>query len=134
MKRLVFILFALSAAACGSDSSTAAPTSATLNMSGTWSGGISDSLAGPGTVRFSLSQSGNNVTGTYATAYPIGNGGGSFTGTVAGTSLSGSITQSVAGVCPFTVNANVSGSTMSGTFAAFNCTGVETGSFSVTKQ
>lgn len=55
-------------------------------------------------------------------------------GTVTGSAVSATVQPSVAGQCPFTVNATNSGSSLSGTFAAFSCSGVETGSFNVTKQ
>lgn len=130
----VVVLGALILSACGGDSGPAAPSQATVNLSGTWVGAISDSLAGNGSVRMTLTQGGNGLTGSFATVYPIGNGGGSLNGTVTGSAVSATVQPSVANQCPFTVNATMSGSSLSGTFAAFSCSGVETGSFSVTKQ
>jgi len=65
---------------------------------------------------------------------PNYNGGGSFKGSASGAAISGTLTPSIPTACPYTVTANLSGSTMSGNYASYNCTVVDTGTFIVTKQ
>lgn len=114
---------------CSGNSSTA-PTSATINMSGTWTGNLADSIGASGALRFTLVQSGSIVTGSFA----AGTNGGSFNGAISGTALSGTTTPSVPTQCPATVAATVAGTTMTGTTATFNCTAAVTSTFTVIKQ
>jgi hypothetical protein len=44
------------------------------------------------------------------------------------------LTPSVPTTCPFNLTATLSGTTMSGTYAAYNCTVAESGTFTATKQ
>jgi hypothetical protein len=135
MKRLLDGVALFGVVGCGSDPSPTTPTPPPANFNGNWVGAVQDSVVGQGLARLTLTQSGSTVTGSYATSYPNPNynGGGNFSGQASGSSISGTIQQSVATACPYTVNATLSGNTISGTYAAFNCTSVDTGTFSLTR-
>jgi hypothetical protein len=117
-------------AACGA----AAPSS----VAGTWSGTLVDSLAGPGTIQFTIDQSGGStLTGTYTIKFPAA--ANPVTGTLAGT-LSGAtvnvvLTPANASACLETFSASVSGSNMSGTYS-YNagCGGIDQGTFTLQLQ
>jgi hypothetical protein len=132
MRRLVVIVVALLVSTCGGSS----PSSPSLNLSGNWSGTIVDSLAGTGVLHMTVAQSGSSLTGTAASVYPTGQGGGSFAGTLNGTNITGTTTPSVPTLCPsnFTAVVNSAGTQLSGTLAAFNCTVPETATLNLTKQ
>jgi hypothetical protein len=51
-----------------------------LDVAGTWSGPIDDSVAGPGTVEFQLTQQGETVGGTWSFEFNAGSGIGTVTG------------------------------------------------------
>lgn len=112
--------------------SAAAPSS----VAGTWSGTLVDSLAGPGTVQFTIDQSGASaLTGTWTIKFPAA--ANSVTGTLAGT-LSGSnvsltLTPNNTAGCSQSVAVTVSGSNMSGTYA-YNCVSIETGTLTLQLQ
>ena len=126
------------AAACGGGNSS--PTSPTppppFSFSGTWTGPITSNVLGPGTATVTITQTGSSLSGTWATVYPDPTiqGAGSFSGTASGMSLEGTLSPSDPTDCPYTINATVSGNLMTGTYATFNCTGVDSGSIMLTKQ
>ena len=108
---------------------------ATFSYSGTWSGPINDSLGGPGTITTTLSQSGSNLVGTWQAVFTEGgNNGGTLAGVISGNEVLIELYPSDPSSCPFAVVAQRSGSTISGTYAAFNCVIAITGTVSVTKQ
>jgi hypothetical protein len=112
--------------------SAAAPST----VAGTWSGTLVDSLSGPGTIQFTISQSESALTGTYTVKFPAA--ANAVTGTLAGT-LSGStvtlvLTPPNGAGCLEDVTVSVSGSSMSGTYAYANCGAIDTGTLSLTLQ
>ena len=131
--RWLLVVLSLVAVNCGGDSPTApsAPT-----VTGTWTGTLT-STSIPGlvaTVSFTLAQSGSSVSGTWSSTGTFGPSGGTISGTISGSAVSVTASQSDPTLCPLSVTAVVSGSQMTGTYATFNCTEVITGSLSVTKS
>ena len=129
-------------AACGGGNSS--PTAATppppppFSFNGTWTGPIASNVPGvpPGTATVTITHTGSSLSGTWATVYPdsMFNSAGSFSGTASGMSLEGTLSPSIPTECPYTINATVSGNLMTGTYASFNCSGVLSGTISLTKQ
>lgn len=142
MKRLILAggLVALFATACGSGSPPGPSSLQTLNLSGRWSGTMSDSSGGPGPVSLVLSQNGNGITGTF-TADGFG---GTVTGTLTGTTLTLAAVVPRGGVvgepnCSMTANGTAAGVTdtaINGTYSGTNsCSGSFTnGRMSLTKR
>ena len=97
-----------------------------------------DSLAGPGTIQFTIDQSGASaLTGTYTIKFPAA--ANPVTGTLAGT-LSGStvnvvLTPTNTSACLESFSASVSGSSMSGMYTYdVGCGGIDQGTFTLTLQ
>jgi hypothetical protein len=137
-KRIILGTFVLACAlgGCGGQS-TSSPTSVSVN--GNYSGTIQDSFYGAGSIQLTLSQTGGSLMGTYQDAFPAvgAASGGSLTGTVNnGVSLSATLTPGNPTICPFNLTGSITngGAAISGTYSAFNCTGTETGTSSVTRQ
>jgi hypothetical protein len=99
--------------------SAAAPSS----IAGTWSGTMTDVLAGPGTLQFSITQSESSLTGTWTMKFPAAANpvGGTLTGTLSGSNVTLVLTNSNPAACAANVTATVSGSTMTGMYS--ECTG-----------
>jgi len=121
--------------ACG-DSPTS-PSAASI--SGTWSGSITDSVAGPGAVRVSFGQSGTSLSGTWSSTFfqnPSNNNAGTLSGNVNGSSVSALLTPTVPGNCPFQVTATANGSQtqMSGSYAAVSCSISVSGGLNLNKE
>jgi hypothetical protein len=128
-----FILLATVAlAGCGS--SPASPSNTSLN--GTYSGAVQDSINGVGTLSAALAQNGSSVTGTYSVAYPVGNSSGSFTGSFGSGNLTGVLAPSNPLLCSSNLTGVVSqdGTTITGNYASFNCTGSESGNFTIVRH
>jgi hypothetical protein len=104
------------------------------NLSGNYRGTIQDSLAGTGTLTATLVQNDSTVTGTFQTSFPLGNGGGSVSGTRSDDALTLTITPPQPIACPLNVTAIIDGDEIQGTYVAFNCAVAETGSFTLTRQ
>jgi hypothetical protein len=120
-------------AACGSSSSPTGPSTHSVN--GTWSGSITSNLAvGSGPATVTLSQSGNRLSGTWSVIGPTSPDSGSLTGSVDGSAVSVTLSPSVPTGCPYTATMTVSGNSMTGTYAAFNCTASIAGGIALTKQ
>ena len=117
---------------CGGSDSPAAPS---FTFSGNWQGVAQDSAAGTGVFRATLTQNGGSVTGTWFIQFPAAafQNSGSVSGTATNTSLSLTLTPSDPKTCPFHLSANGSGNQMSGTYAAFNCTGSIAGTFTASR-
>ncbi len=107
------------------------------NLTGTWTGTIQDSFAGPGTLLLSISQSGTQLTGTWQSTFSdtTNNNGGSLSGTVGGdNAIALVLTASRSQACSFTVAATRDGDNdnhFTGTYASFNCALAESGSLDV---
>jgi hypothetical protein len=117
--------------ACGGDS-----TSPTANLTGNWSGTISSQLAGPGTFVLTFVESSSSLSGTWSTTFSntANNNAGSLSGTASGSSVTLTLTPSDPQSCPFHVTGVMSGTVISGTYAAFPCTVAESGTFSASKH
>jgi hypothetical protein len=81
-----------------------------------------------------LSQDGSSLSGTWNLVGPDGATTGSLTGGAIGSLLAMTLSPSVPTQCPYTVNASVSNTRMTGVYASFNCTVVSSGSIDLTKQ
>jgi len=117
-------------AACGNTGGGVA----SFNYSGTWVGTIVDSVGGPGTIVTTMSQSGSDIVGTWQATFASGNNGGILAGLIRTNDVLVELYPSNPALCPYAAVAQRSGSTLSGTYAAFNCTEVVTGTLSITKQ
>ena len=112
-------------------------TGPTTSLAGNWSGTISSVLYGNGAMAFTLAQSSKALSGTWSATFAnaANNDSGSLSGNVSGSAVSIVLTPSNPFTCPFNVTATLSGSTsMSGTYAAFNCTVAASGTFVAAKQ
>jgi len=107
------------------------------NLTGTWTGTIQDSVAGPGTILLTIAQSGTQLTGTWQTTFgdPANNNGGSLSGTVGGgTSIALVLTASRSQACSYTVAATRDEDNdkhFTGTYASFNCALAQSGTIDV---
>jgi hypothetical protein len=119
---------------------TAPTVSAPTSLTGTYIGSgtqTSPTAGSPQYLEFSLTQSGSSVSGPYA-ILPNGNQGGGFgtlSGTVSGSTVTLTATNSYGNTCTTTVKGTASGSLLSGTFASSagtNCSGG--GTFAVQLQ
>ena len=117
-------------ASCTSNNGGTAP----FSYAGSWSGTIQDSLAGPGTISATLTQSGSDLGGTWQASFTSGSNGGSAVGFVNGNEVLLELHPSSVSACPYNVVATRSGNTLSGNYSAFNGTGTITGTISMTKQ
>lgn len=134
---LTVLALALAGVSCTSSPSITSPTPPSL--AGTWVGSatITGSAAGTGTIRATIAQTGNALTGTWGSTYanPANNGSGALTGTTNGAAVSLTLNSSVPTACPYNVTGTLSGTTsISGTFATFNCSVSASGPFVLTKQ
>jgi hypothetical protein len=121
----------------GCSNSMTSPSAAAI--SGTWSGSITDSVAGPGSVRVTFAQSGSNLSGTWFSTFyqnPSNNNSGTVNGSVSGSSVSALLTPSVPGTCPFQVTATLDegGHHMPGTYAATRCSVAVSGGLNLRKE
>jgi hypothetical protein len=105
-----------------------------FSYSGTWSGSMNDSFAGAGITTMTISQSGSNFVGTWQATFVGLNNGGTLAGVVNGNEVLVELYPSNPSACPFAVVAQRSGTTLAGTYAAFDCTATVTGTVSVAKQ
>ena len=134
-RRLALPFFALilvgALAACGSGGGG----STAFNHSGNWLGTLNDSVGGAGTTAATMSQSGSQIVGTWQTTFLAG---GTNSGTLQGVIRTNDVLielyPSNPSTCPFALVAQRSGSTLSGTYAAFNCSVSVSGTMSMTKQ
>ncbi|HMF61312.1 MAG TPA: hypothetical protein VK595_13120 [Vicinamibacterales bacterium] len=132
MKKLIPLALLLALAACGSSSPTAP---SVLQLAGTWKGTISDAaVPGSGPAQMTIAQTGSALSGSWNATGPFSTNTGQFTGNVSAASVVMTVTSSVSGSCPLTLNGTVNGAQMTGTYATFNCTSAGGGSFSLTKE
>jgi hypothetical protein len=114
-------------ASCGSSNNGS-------SLTGTYVGTTQDSVGGTGSLRLTVAQSGNSLSGTWAVTYPGGSNGGTLDGSTTGSSITATLTPGVPTACPTALTGTSGGNRITGTYAVFNCTAVDTGSFDVTKQ
>jgi hypothetical protein len=122
----------LSACAGGSSGGNSTPS---FSYSGTWTGTINDSLAGAGSITVTLVQAGSNIAGTWQALFPAvgGSNGGNVVGVIDNTQVIAQLNPSDPATCPFDVVAVRSGNTLSGTYAAFDCSIAVTGTLVVSR-
>lgn len=138
MQRVLLIFAAMAVIACGAKSTTAP---ITANVTGSWSGPISDALLGSGTLSLSLTQFGDSVTGSWSTSFPNASDDllGQVMGTISGSTIAVLLKPFGGSTCqygPFNLTAteSVTGS-LSGTFmTAYNCSVPDSGTYSAVKQ
>jgi hypothetical protein len=121
-------LFAFVATACAVNPN--APTSVT----GTWVGPVTSSILGTGQYQLTISQSGSTITGAFAATFPgvTSSATGALTGTVQGSAFNASLPF---GTCIRIWTGTVSGTTMSGTIAATGVCGTpDSGTFTLTLE
>jgi hypothetical protein len=108
-------------------------------LTGTWTGTVQDSLAGTGTALFTFSQTGTNVNGTWQFTFqnPANNSGGNLSGTAGDPEIALTLFAAPSQTCSFTVAANFDeddNDHFTGTYTAFNCTILPSGSLDVHRQ
>jgi len=115
-------------------------TASPKNVTGTYKGLVEDSVAGSGEITFTLSQSGDDVSGTFSSIC-VGprssyTNSGSIAGTVDGDSLRVTASPSVSRTCPFSATAVITkgGAEISGTYATFGCKISASGTIQVDKE
>jgi len=132
---------ALLVAACGSSSPAPTP----LDLSGTWNGSMTDSVAGPSTIQIVISQSGTTLTGTWTQTYPdpnlnaletqLGGNFGSFTGSTGGNTVALLLAPQRSQACSYPIASTATTSTLNGTWTFdSSCQIVDGGTISLTKQ
>jgi hypothetical protein len=137
MQRVILIVGAVALVACAKSST--AP--ATANVTGSWSGPISDAILGNGTISITLTEAkSDSVVGTWATIYqnPADDLSGNVEGHVSGATLSvvlKAINPTTCQFGPIDLTATVLGTTsMSGTFVTVPCAVSDSGSFTMIRQ
>lgn len=144
----LLVVFALVAGAplagCGDSGSTATSPSPGVTVSGLFTGPATDS-SGPGTLTWTVSQSGGDVTGSvsFSDTATGATGNGSVSGRVSGTTLTFTMSVPAGGfpsprsgcTATMTGTAQATSTTIDGTYAGSNsCTGpIRDGSFRLTK-
>lgn len=139
MCRQTAFAFVLTLVACGASAACSGLSKltgpSTASVSGTWSGTItSNQVAGNGAARVTISQTDDKLSGTWNTTGPNSPDSGSLTGFVDGSAVSMTLSPSVPTSCTSTATVTVSGNSMTGTYAAFNCTVAAAGGIALTKQ
>ncbi len=137
--RFALVTMVLSAGfiACSSRDSCACVIGPNTNVTGSYSGTIQDSGAGPGATGLNLTQNGATVTGSISGTFPnsANNFNANLNGTISGNTLSLTATSSNPSACSVNVTATASGNQISGSYAtASGCASPDNGTFSVTKQ
>jgi hypothetical protein len=127
------VVLLLLAAACGLPAGPDS-TSTPAGLDGTWVGTTSDNLVPAGNIRLTMVQASASLSGTWVSTSTNTTSGGMLSGSVNGTSVLATLTPSTSASCPLSVTATVTGTQMSGTYTAVNCTAAVTGSITLTKQ
>ena len=112
------------------------------SFAGTWTGSLADDRGAVGTARFVLTQNGPGVSGTFAmtSASATIAASGTASGTVTGSSLTLFMTRSTPIACtPMLSLSSISATlmlnsnTLTGRYQSLNCTGVDAGSYVLSK-
>jgi len=106
------------------------------DLTGTWTGTITDSVAGIGALSLTITQTASQLTGTWQSTFPdpTNNNGGSLSGTVADASIALVLAAAQPQACSFTVAVsrdNADANHFTGTYVAFACTRTESGNLDV---
>lgn len=127
----ILLLVGLFLAGCSSGGGS----QAAFTYSGSWKGTIRDNLAGNASLSASMSQSGRDIRGTWSSTYGDGTiNSGELIGEIDGNTVVVNLLPSNPATCPFVAVLSRSGDTLSGDYAAYNCTVAISGTISVTKQ
>jgi len=112
------------------------PSSADIDLTGTWVGTVQENIGGSGTFRATLSQSGSVVSGSWVIAFPARRieNAGRLEGTVIASSLTATLTPLDRRTCLSNLSAISDGDQMRGTYLAVNCAGIAAGSFSTVRR
>ncbi len=108
-----------------------------VNIEGNWSGQLSSSAAGSGSIAGTIDQTGLNVTGSLEMSFFNSNfySSGEFFGRINGSRVFLNYYPYPFSDCPFTATGNVgSNGAISGTFTAFDCSQNVSGNFSITRN
>jgi hypothetical protein len=137
---LALLVLTMGLAACDNNDSTG-PSG---TFTGTWSGTIVDSVAGIGTARLILTQTGSGITGTYTTTFTNTalNRAGTASGTASGATASVFLTPSAVVVCSASLTLSgtmgasltLSGTKVTGTYSVLGCTTATTGTLDLSRQ
>ena len=142
MKELIiFVLMVLTLAGCGGggvDHGVGNDELATIDVTGTWRGAVTETAFGTNTTILSIVQSGATVTGKYSSSYSTGSVSGSVSGNVVSVTIS-SISCSGMMYGDATVTTNKLGQqvmafTASGTYSCSNQTYDNTATGNLIKQ
>jgi opacity protein-like surface antigen len=125
MKTLLALVVVLLLAGCSSSSA---------DYSGQWVGTVSDTVGGVGQGNLTISQSGSQLTGSWQIGFTGGLNSGSLQGTVSGSSVSVQLYPSRPDACPYNLTATRSGDTLTGNYAAYNCSISISGTLTAQKQ
>jgi hypothetical protein len=104
------------------------------NLTGTWTGTITDSLAGMGSLLLTISQTGHQLTGTWQSTFPnpTNNNSGTLAGTINGDAIALTLTSTQTQACSLTVVATRDDDHhFTGTYAAANCVRLDNGTLDV---
>ncbi|MGE3542031.1 MAG: hypothetical protein AB7N91_32025 [Candidatus Tectimicrobiota bacterium] len=129
---LMLLLVVVSLVGCSSDDDD----EDIAQVSGNYQGTIQDSIAGPGTLRVSIIQQGNQLSGSWQSSFnnAANDNSGTLSGTAGEDDAQVIFTPARVTACPFQTTLDVNDSRLQGTYAAFNCTTTLTGTLSVTRQ
>ncbi len=130
MLRTVFLALALPfvLAACSTGGGSTA-----YDYSGAWTGTREDSRGFLATETVTLTQDGSDVGGTWQSVSSEGTFGGTVLGVVNGNEVVIEFFPSQVNLCPFRAVLTRNGDTLSGTYAAFNCTASLSGTITISR-
>jgi hypothetical protein len=139
MVRLMACALGLLTAGCRSGT----PASPSSVLDGAWTGAITHSVAGQGSLVLELRQTGMAVSGTWSADFSgaAHDASGTVGGTLTGAAVSLFLSPGTPLVCgpgaslsgTLALDASVSGRRLSGTFVVFACEGVDSGRVEVTR-
>ena len=109
------------------------------DLTGTWTGTITDSVAGIGALSLTITQTASQLTGTWQSTFadPTNTNGGSLSGSVAASSIALVLFAAQPQACELTVAVtrdNEAVDHFTGTYVAFNCARAESGSLEATRH
>ena len=109
------------------------------DLTGTWTGTITDSVAGIGALSLTITQTASQLTGAWQSTFadPANTNGGSLSGSVAAASIALVLSAAQPQACALTVAVtrdNEAAEHLTGTYVAFNCARAESGSLEATRH
>lgn len=130
LRSLVSAIAVITLSACGGGSSS--PAAPVTSIAGNYTGTVHDNLAGAGAATLNLTQSGSTLGGTFADSFSSSseNNSGSVAGTISGASVQLTLTSGQAGDCPYFFTGTIAGTTISGTYTTQSCSVANGGTLS----